>query len=175
MSAKPKVNKMPDPHNRNAGGPGDKRKRTDEHPTRPPPSGTYYSSSQYSGNSHSSYSSSQSSKAHGTSNDRSSHNNDPQTYVLPPNPTKADKRAHHNALERKRRDNIKDNFNVLRDSIPTIQGEKSSRAQILNKATEYIQYMRKANAAHQSEMEELRAQNEKLAAEASALSTDALN
>ena len=39
---------------------------------------------------------------------------------------KADKRAHHNALERKRRDHIKDSFSHLRDSIPSLQGEKAS-------------------------------------------------
>jgi hypothetical protein len=37
---------------------------------------------------------------------------------------KADKRAHHNALERKRRDHIKDSFTVLRDAIPSLTGEK---------------------------------------------------
>ncbi|XP_015417040.1 PREDICTED: protein max isoform X4 [Myotis davidii] len=37
----------------------------------------------------------------------------------------ADKRAHHNALERKRRDHIKDSFHSLRDSVPSLQGEKS--------------------------------------------------
>nr|XP_013802184.1 PREDICTED: protein max [Apteryx mantelli mantelli] len=57
----------------------------------------------------------------------------------------ADKRAHHNALERKRRDHIKDSFHSLRDSVPSLQGEKASRAQILDKATEYIQYMRRKN------------------------------
>lgn len=36
----------------------------------------------------------------------------------------ADKRAHHNALERKRRDHIKDSFHSLRDSVPALQGEK---------------------------------------------------
>lgn len=36
----------------------------------------------------------------------------------------ADKRAHHNALERKRRDHIKDSFHGLRDSVPALQGEK---------------------------------------------------
>ena len=36
----------------------------------------------------------------------------------------ADKRAHHNALERKRRDHIKDSFTMLRDTIPSINGEK---------------------------------------------------
>ena len=49
-----------------------------------------------------------------------------------------DKRAHHNALERKRRDHIKESFTGLRDAIPTMQGDKSSRAQILKKASEYI-------------------------------------
>ncbi|KAK2161706.1 hypothetical protein LSH36_111g04030 [Paralvinella palmiformis] len=38
--------------------------------------------------------------------------------------TQAEKRAHHNALERKRRDHIKDSFHSLRDSIPSLQGEK---------------------------------------------------
>ena len=65
------------------------------------------------------------------------------------NLSKADKRAHHNALERKRRDHIKDSFSVLRDAIPTLSGEKASRAQILNKATDYIQHMLKKNAGHQ--------------------------
>lgn len=37
---------------------------------------------------------------------------------------KAEKRAHHNALERKRRDHIKDSFSSLRDSVPALQGEK---------------------------------------------------
>ena len=36
----------------------------------------------------------------------------------------AEKRAHHNALERKRRDHIKGSFNDLRDVIPLLKGEK---------------------------------------------------
>ncbi|XP_008850357.1 protein max isoform X5 [Nannospalax galili] len=39
----------------------------------------------------------------------------------------ADKRAHHNALERKRRDHIKDSFHSLRDSVPSLQGEKGTK------------------------------------------------
>jgi Helix-loop-helix DNA-binding domain len=35
-----------------------------------------------------------------------------------------DKRAHHNALERKRRDHIKDSFLMLREVVPTLNGEK---------------------------------------------------
>ena len=38
----------------------------------------------------------------------------------------AEKRAHHNALERKRRDHIKDSFSNLRESVPTLNGEKVS-------------------------------------------------
>lgn len=75
----------------------------------------------------------------------------------------ADKRAHHNALERKRRDHIKDSFHSLRDSVPSLQGEKSvkqaSRAQILDKATEYIQYMRRKNHTHQQDIDDLKKQN----------------
>ena len=36
----------------------------------------------------------------------------------------AEKRAHHNALERKRRDHIKGSFGDLRDAIPSLKGEK---------------------------------------------------
>lgn len=36
----------------------------------------------------------------------------------------AEKRAHHNALERKRRDHIKDSFTSLRESVPALQNEK---------------------------------------------------
>lgn len=36
----------------------------------------------------------------------------------------AERRAHHNMLERKRRDHIKDSFTSLRDSVPSLQGEK---------------------------------------------------
>ncbi|XP_062858454.1 protein max isoform X2 [Trichomycterus rosablanca] len=71
----------------------------------------------------------------------------------------ADKRAHHNALERKRRDHIKDSFHGLRDSVPALLGEKASRAQILDKATEYIQYMRRKNHTHQQDIDDLKKQN----------------
>ncbi|KAM6075219.1 LOW QUALITY PROTEIN: protein max [Chlamydotis macqueenii] len=70
----------------------------------------------------------------------------------------ADKRAHHNALERKRRDHIKDSFHSLRDSVPSLQGEKASRAQT-DKATEYIQYMRRKNHTHQQDIDDLKRQN----------------
>ncbi|XP_077994371.1 protein max-like isoform X4 [Glandiceps talaboti] len=81
----------------------------------------------------------------------------------------AEKRAHHNALERKRRDHIKDSFNGLKESVPTLQGEKASRAQILNKATEYIQFMRRKNNAHQNDIDDLKRQNELLDKQINAL------
>ncbi|KAL0115147.1 hypothetical protein PUN28_010621 [Cardiocondyla obscurior] len=72
----------------------------------------------------------------------------------------AEKRAHHNALERKRRDHIKDSFSSLRDCVPALQGEKvASRAQILKKAAEYIQYMRRKNTSHQQDIDDLKKQN----------------
>jgi len=70
-----------------------------------------------------------------------------------------EKRAHHNALERKRRDHIKDSFSGLKDAIPTLQGDKSSRAQILKKASEYIAFMRQNNGRNSKDIEDLRRQN----------------
>ncbi|XP_030024686.1 protein max isoform X2 [Manduca sexta] len=69
-------------------------------------------------------------------------------------------RAHHNALERKRRDHIKDSFTSLREAVPALQNEKVvSRAQILKKAAEYIQFMRRKNNAHQQDIDDLKRQN----------------
>ncbi|CAF5087166.1 unnamed protein product, partial [Rotaria sp. Silwood1] len=75
----------------------------------------------------------------------------------------AEKRAHHNALERKRRDHIKGSFSDLRDVIPSLKGEKASRAHVLKAATEYIlrllervketgQYTRHINNIHQEQL-----------------------
>jgi Max protein len=82
--------------------------------------------------------------------------------------SQADKRAHHNALERKRRDHIKDSFSSLRDSVPSLHGEKSvsqikaSRAQILKKAAEYIAFMRRKNTTVQADIDDLKRQNKVL-------------
>jgi len=82
--------------------------------------------------------------------------------------SQADKRAHHNALERKRRDHIKDSFSGLRDSVPSLHGEKSnllikaSRAQILKKAAEYIAFMRRKNTTVQADIDDLKRQNKVL-------------
>ncbi|ESO83519.1 hypothetical protein LOTGIDRAFT_133235 [Lottia gigantea] len=73
--------------------------------------------------------------------------------------SQTEKRAHHNALERKRRDHIKGSFHSLRDSVPSLQGEKVSRAQVLKKASDYIQFMRKKNQGNQQDIEDLKKQN----------------
>ncbi|CAL2051691.1 unnamed protein product [Caenorhabditis brenneri] len=73
-----------------------------------------------------------------------------------------DRRAHHNELERRRRDHIKDHFVILKDSIPILDGEKSSRALILKRAVEYITVMQSRLEANQKSMEELRRRNEML-------------
>lgn len=49
-----------------------------------------------------------------------------QTHIF----CQAEKRAHHNALERKRRDHIKDSFHSLRDSVPDLQGEKVKPSEV---------------------------------------------
>ncbi|CAG2099993.1 unnamed protein product [Medioppia subpectinata] len=76
--------------------------------------------------------------------------------------SQADKRAHHNALERKRRDHIKDSFSSLRDAVPSLHGEKASRAQILKKAAEYIAFMRRKNTTVQGDIDDLKRQNKVL-------------
>ncbi|CAF3309610.1 unnamed protein product [Rotaria socialis] len=71
----------------------------------------------------------------------------------------AEKRAHHNALERKRRDHIKGSFNDLRDVIPVLKGEKASRAHILKSATDYIQSLKSKTQQHQKLIDDLKRQN----------------
>ncbi|KAF3425999.1 hypothetical protein E2986_11984 [Frieseomelitta varia] len=98
------------------------------------------------------------------SDSRQRHSNNTQYY------SQAEKRAHHNALERKRRDHIKDSFSSLRDSVPALQGEKvASRAQILKKAAEYIQFMRRKNTSHQQDIDDLKRQNNLLESQIRAL------
>ncbi|VDM40577.1 unnamed protein product [Toxocara canis] len=80
-----------------------------------------------------------------------------------------DRRAHHNELERRRRDHIKDHFMSLKDAIPLLEGEKSSRALILKRAVEYISMMQKQIAENQSDIAQLRQQNKELETQIKAL------
>jgi len=72
------------------------------------------------------------------------------------------KRALHNAMERKRRDSIKDSFRGLQECIPTLRGDKTSRAQVLKKTGDYISHMQKKINVHQEEIKELKTQNAQL-------------
>ncbi|KAH9496134.1 hypothetical protein Btru_012139 [Bulinus truncatus] len=92
----------------------------------------------------------------------------PQTF------SSDDKRAHHNALERKRRDHIKDSFHSLRDCVPqddnkTNSSSKTSRAQILRQAAEYIIRMRDKTMQNDRHITILKQQNEDLQAQIKAL------
>ncbi len=64
---------------------------------------------------------------------------------------------------------LQESFSGLRDAIPTMQGDKSSRAQILKKASEYISFMRKKNSSGQRELDDLKRQNQHLEAQIRAL------
>jgi len=79
------------------------------------------------------------------------------------------KRALHNAMERKRRDSIKDSFRGLQECIPTLRGDKTSRAQVLKKTGDYIAHMQKKITVHQDEIKELKNQNHQLEAQIRAL------
>ena len=85
------------------------------------------------------------------------------------NLTQVEKRAHHNALERRRRDHIKGSFHSLRDSVPNLHGEKASRAQILKQATEYIEFIGKKNRSIAQDISDLKRQNSVLEEQVRAL------
>lgn len=72
------------------------------------------------------------------------------------------KRSHHNVLERKRRDLIKDSFSKLRECVPTLSNERAPRAQILKKAADFIQMTNQKNDATRSSIEELVRKNAEL-------------
>eukprot|EP01134_Creolimax_fragrantissima_P003035 CFRG3035T1 len=79
-----------------------------------------------------------------------------------PGENKEVRRAHHNALERKRRDHIKESFTSLRDQVPQLSGEKSSRAAILNSARDYINGLKNKNGEIETEVDSLRKENDVL-------------
>jgi len=79
------------------------------------------------------------------------------------------KRALHNAMERKRRDSIKDSFRGLQDCIPTLRGDKTSRAQVLKKTGEYITHMQRKINDHHGEIKDLKTQNSQLESQIRAL------
>ncbi|KAJ1367028.1 Helix-loop-helix DNA-binding domain [Parelaphostrongylus tenuis] len=65
-------------------------------------------------------------------------------------------RAQHNALERRRRDNIKDMYTSLKDAVPDMQNERASRAVILRRAIESIEAKQRQRAELQADCERIR-------------------
>lgn len=84
-----------------------------------------------------------------------------------------EKRSHHNVLERKRRDLLKDSFSKLRDSVPTTQPkDRVSRAEILKQAADFIQSTVQRNALIRAELDELVRKNRELEEEKKAQGAD---
>lgn len=71
-------------------------------------------------------------------------------------------RSHHNVLERKRRDLIKESFSKLRDVVPTLTNERASRAQILKRAADFIQLTHQRNETTKADIKELVRKNMEL-------------
>lgn len=65
------------------------------------------------------------------------------------------KRSHHNVLERKRRDLIKDSFTKLKEAVPTLSIERASRAQILKRAADFIQAQHQRNESTRADIKDL--------------------
>ena len=73
------------------------------------------------------------------------------------------RRAQHNVLERKRRNDLKSSFHILRDHIPELNSqERAPKVVILKKATDYIWSLRRTHSKHQSELERLQRTNDRL-------------
>lgn len=73
-----------------------------------------------------------------------------------------DRRAHHNVLERRRRDHLKDSFSQLRDSVPTFRSERASRTEILVQAADFIKSRVEQNTLMQQELDALLKENRRL-------------
>ena len=75
-------------------------------------------------------------------------------------------RAHHNALEQKRRGVIRGCFETLRKSVPTLDsGKKLSRSGILRETAKYIRATKEKMVGYQVDIEEMRLQNQLLSNE----------
>uniref|UniRef100_A0AAF5D3P8 BHLH domain-containing protein n=2 Tax=Strongyloides stercoralis TaxID=6248 RepID=A0AAF5D3P8_STRER len=87
---------------------------------------------------------------------------DEDNQLTPSSSMDEGRRAHHNELERRRRDHIKDHFMTLKNSVPLLEGEKSSRAIILKRAVDYILILQSKIKEQQMEIEDLKRYNESL-------------
>ena len=59
--------------------------------------------------------------------------------------TEDEKRQNHIASEKKRRNNIRVAFDTMTELVPSLNGTSFSKATILNKANEYIFYLKEKN------------------------------
>ncbi|XP_065054429.1 protein max-like isoform X2 [Rhopilema esculentum] len=64
-------------------------------------------------------------------------------------------RQNHNVLERHRRAQMRCNFNMLQDLLPSLAGQKASNVNILKEATDVILKLRKEDMMRQSEKAKL--------------------
>lgn len=91
---------------------------------------------------------------------------DTDTSNIPSNNTvndpKLHARAQHNALERRRRDNIKDMYTLLKEEIPNFNHERASRAQILCKTIEQMMELKHDVELLEDENKKLDEEYEKL-------------
>ncbi|EYC41673.1 hypothetical protein Y032_0560g3471 [Ancylostoma ceylanicum] len=78
-------------------------------------------------------------------------------------------RAQHNALERRRRDNIKDMYISLKDVVPDMQNERASRAVILRRAIEVIEEKQQQRADLKADCDRLRSEMAELEREVARL------
>jgi len=63
------------------------------------------------------------------------------------------KRAMHNVLERKRRNNLKEYFNMLREEVGSLRAEpRSSKVIVLQRAREYIDELKAVDRRNQTEL-----------------------
>ncbi|XP_072015937.1 myc protein-like [Amphiura filiformis] len=75
----------------------------------------------------------------------------------------SDKRATHNVLERKRRDDLRCSFNSLRDEVPDLQAkDRAAKVVILKTATDYLHKMRNDEKRLLKEKENERRRHEHL-------------
>jgi len=79
--------------------------------------------------------------------------------------SKRQARAQHNALERRRRDNIKDMYTSLKDEIPNFSNDRASRAQILKKTIDQIQDSNAEVEELNQELKQIEETNQKLRAQ----------
>ncbi|MFH4977995.1 hypothetical protein AB6A40_004704 [Gnathostoma spinigerum] len=83
-------------------------------------------------------------------------------------------RAQHNALERRRRDNIKDMYAALKDAVPGMQGERASRAVVLKKAIDLLTAKKERLNQILDDNTQLRAENRALEEELARLDSELL-